>query len=298
MEYDVIISLGEWCLTSVALRKYKLQNKSLPFDWSGGILWDKSGYGGLSVKVDLICNNFENFFNYEDFENRGPNPKNEDYWFLWCVNKNTGLQYKHDFPSDQSFENSFVNAREKYFRRVKRLYEQIYSSTNILFIYIARDTGFSDEYLMEQYVKLSRKFPYKNIHMLYIMNDINDSVVEIDLAPNIKKIMLNFGYKNDDDPNDSVLDNENFCNILKKIHLSEKTYDISPYQYCNFSEELDVKSLFILQNPLKFWIKLLYYGFKRALSFGKKRQKYQQKYDIVKNLIKDAKRYKKSLFKV
>lgn len=62
--------------------------------------------------------------------------------------------------------------------------------------------------------------------------------------------------------------------------------------------EKEMKLLFVMDHPVKFKIKKWYFGFKKAFAFGQKHQKYQQKYDITKNLIKDAKRYKKSLFKV
>lgn len=62
--------------------------------------------------------------------------------------------------------------------------------------------------------------------------------------------------------------------------------------------EKEMKLLFVMDHPVKFKLKKWYFGFKKAFAFGQKHQKYQQKYDITKNLIKDAKRYKKSLFKV
>lgn len=62
--------------------------------------------------------------------------------------------------------------------------------------------------------------------------------------------------------------------------------------------ERDMKLLFVMNHLFSFQLKKYYYCFKKAFAFGQKHQKYQQKYDIVKNLIKDAKRYKKSLFKV
>ena len=48
----------------------------------------------------------------------------------------------------------------------------------------------------------------------------------------------------------------------------------------------------------RFKMKKAYYGIKKAFAFGEKHKKYQQKYDTVKALIKDAKSFKKQLFKV
>ncbi len=310
MEYDLIVSLGEWCVTSLALRKYNLQKKTLPFDWSGGILWEKCGYGGLSGKVDLICNNFENFFNKDDLENRGPNPKNEDYWFLWIVNKCTGLQYKHDFPSEQDFNISYNEARDKYIRRVKRLYNSIYSADKILFVYMARDVGFSDDYLKEQEVKLKSKFPYKNIDILYIMNDEGyslEKIEEIKLSNSVKKITFNFGYQSIKDPNDLVLDNIHLRNILNNITLSDvpnlkniygnmQEFYLSSINKHLAKHEYDIKLLYVGGHPIKFMIKKWYYFIKKNIFRGKKNNKYQNKYNTIKKLIKDTSNYEKTIY--
>ena len=138
--YDLVVSLGQYCITTTALRRLCLQNRSYPFDWSGGILEDVAGKGGLSVKVDLICNNFDNFFNFNDFENRGNNQEGDTY-NLWIVNKKTGLQYKHDFQASISFENQFEYVKDKYKRRINRLYKDINNGYNILFVFAANLTS-------------------------------------------------------------------------------------------------------------------------------------------------------------
>ena len=71
--FDTVISLGQYCMASITLRRLSLQDESMVFDWSAGILPDKCGIGGLEGKVNLICNDFKNFFNLKDLENRGRN---------------------------------------------------------------------------------------------------------------------------------------------------------------------------------------------------------------------------------
>lgn len=169
--YDLVVSLGQYCITSTALRRLSLQRQSYPFDWSAGIIEKISGKGGLSVKVDLICNDFNNFFNFDDFEIRGNN-KSLDIWNLWVVNKRTGLQYRHDFYAGILFEKQFEYVKKRYIRRINRLYNEIDKNKNILFVFIARDSGFDNEYLLDQYYKLSNKFP-KKILICYILLMMN-----------------------------------------------------------------------------------------------------------------------------
>lgn len=313
MKYDLIISLGQWCITSIALRKLGLQNKSYPFDWSGGIMWEKCGYGGLSGKVDLICNNFENFFDFNDFEDRGANPPNEDFWMRWVVNKRTGLQYKHDFPSDKNFKESFLDVKEKYVRRVQRLYEKIYAANRVLFVYIARDKDFSDDYLIDQHIKLQKKFPYKDIDILYIINDESISpynFVTSYLSANIKKIILNFAYTDKTDPHEVLLGNTDlYYKILKEnclskdddiSHLRQEFIDIHfPNINNRFgANEYNTKLLYVLNHLATYRVKKAIYAVKKAFAFGKRHEKYQAKYNNVKALIKEAKKFKKQLMKV
>lgn len=191
--YDVIISLGQYCITSTALRRCHLQDKSSIFDWSAGILPEKCGIGGLSGKVDLICNDFENFFNFEDFENRGNNQENDTY-NLFIVNNRTGLQYKHDFPADKGFKASFDEVKQKYMRRVERFYHTVAINKKILFVFIARDSNFSNQYLIEQQQKLAQKFPNKIIDFLYIIHSDHLSpkeLIEEQLTENVLRCNCN-----------------------------------------------------------------------------------------------------------
>lgn len=194
--YDIVISLGQYCITSTALRRCHLQDKSNVFDWSAGIIPEQCGYGGLSGKVDLICNDFKDFFNKEDFQNNGNNQENDTY-NLFIVNKRTGLQYKHDFPASKGFDVSFQAVKDKYLRRVERLYNAIKENNKILFVFIARDSDFSDTYLIEQQKKLSKKFPNKVIDFLYIIHSEKMSPMELEetqLTDNIVRVDCNVCY--------------------------------------------------------------------------------------------------------
>ena len=62
--------------------------------------------------------------------------------------------------------------------------------------------------------------------------------------------------------------------------------------------ERDMKLLFVMNHMCRFKLKRFYYRLKKAFSFGDRYRKYAQKYNNVKSLIKDARNFKKSLFKV
>lgn len=194
--YDFIMSLGQYCVTSTALRRCHLQDVSCVFDWSAGILPEKCGKAGLEGKVDLICNDFQNFFEKEDFENRGNNQENDTY-NLFIVNKRTGLQYKHDFPANIGFDKNFAAVKEKYMRRIERFYHTMSESTKVLFVFICKDEGLTNNYLIAQQEKLARKFPNKIIDLLYITQKSDmpsDKLVEYQLTPHVKRCECNVNH--------------------------------------------------------------------------------------------------------
>ena len=64
------------------------------------------------------------------------------------------------------------------------------------------------------------------------------------------------------------------------------------------ANERYTKLLFVLDHLWRFKAKKAYYAVKKAFAFGEKHKKYQQKYDTVKALVKEAKSFKKQLLKV
>lgn len=80
-------------------------------------------------------------------------------------------------------------------------------------------------------------------------------------------------------------------NELTKIHFP----NINNHFAAN---ERQTKLLFVMDHLGRFKMKKAYYAVKKAFAFGEKHKKYQQKYDAIKALIKDAKSFKKQLFKV
>ncbi len=64
------------------------------------------------------------------------------------------------------------------------------------------------------------------------------------------------------------------------------------------SNEYNTKLLFVLAHPMHFNLKKFWYGIKKAFAFGKRYQKYNQKYQSVIKLLKDAKKLKKSFVKI
>lgn len=198
--YDLVIPLGEYCATAIALAETGIKERSYPFDWSAGVKWDICGKCGFLGKIKLICDDFKDAFRSEDFT---------EFWTAQSkhrslLNKHTGLQYLHDFPWDMPVSEYFPEFKEKYDRRVKRLYENIEQANSVLFVFVTRNNArLSLDDINEGFRLLSEKFPNKNISILLLMSSNElplDKFVPIDLSENIRVVF----YKD----NDSGLGNQ------------------------------------------------------------------------------------------
>ena len=128
-KFDLVISLGHRCFTSLMLRQNNLQVASFPFDWLLNTDYRQS--------IEFLCNNFENFLEKEDLvlsENEG-NEFHNTY-----RNKRTKFSLVHDFPVNVDFDKQFEIVKEKYTRRAMRLIEKIKTSSSVLLVYSASST--------------------------------------------------------------------------------------------------------------------------------------------------------------
>lgn len=64
------------------------------------------------------------------------------------------------------------------------------------------------------------------------------------------------------------------------------------------ANEYNTKLLYVLAHTRQFKLKKAWFGFKKAFAFGKRHEKYQAKYDNIKQLLKDARKFKKQMMKV
>lgn len=166
-KYDVIVPLGEFCATAMALKACGVRKASYPFDWSAGVRYEKCGFCGLEGKVRLICNDFKDAFNFEDYEEFW-SPENRSRSVL---NTKTGLQYVHDFPWNKTVKDFFPEYLEKYERRVERLYHDIKHGKHILFVFVTRHNHvIGYDIITKCQQMLMQKFPDKDLNFLYLFS--------------------------------------------------------------------------------------------------------------------------------
>ena len=315
--YDVIIPLGDACFVSLALSRCKLRDTYFPFDASRGVLWNKCGHGGLSGKVDLICNGFQNFLNLDDLEERGADPG--DTRMLWVVDKATGLSYRHDFKVGTKLEEAYPVVKDRYDRAIKRFYEAIEHSDRILFVYMAQMEGFSDEYLLGQANRLQEHFPEQHIDVLYVIHKASygpTDYTEKKLARGVQRIDANMKYT---PKTDMVSIWNGNCNLydqflrryyspvstfqrikelqaqVKDLHAQLENLSVQQNKHqCSPCEQLSAiipQQLFlyhISSHRLYYRFKLAHLKLKKFLHRGEKRKTYSIKCSKLSKLIADA----------
>lgn len=121
-----IIPLGSTCSVAYQLRRLGLRNFAFPFDWIR--------INNLSLVTDLMENNFVNFLDLQNYEFLEVSHKFEvNNKMISYIYQNQFCRFYHEF--DKYIDNSnFMKFKEKYNRRIERLYQIIRVKKKILFI--------------------------------------------------------------------------------------------------------------------------------------------------------------------
>lgn len=136
MKFDIIIPMGCYCASAQALKSVKKRSRSLPFDWVGPLSFDQA--------VRFLETGFEGF----------------------------NLLFLHDFKEVAHFDEEYVQLREKYERRIKRIYQTIRDSKDILYLHVhtpdMMDRLPADEELQAALERLRKMYPEKNHRLLFV----------------------------------------------------------------------------------------------------------------------------------
>lgn len=184
-KYDIIYSVGMDCACALYMNKASIRKCSGPFDWLTGV--------DFNIRMELILNNFEEFFNKEDFvflpKSKDPNIGTDeecDYY----QNMKTGFYFYHDFVIDK-FEECFEDVKNKYIRRIDRFYKNIKSSKKVLFIYLTHSEKIDNEMIRFYQKKISDKFGLKVDFLIIENDDKRENCIEtVNISDNIVKYLL------------------------------------------------------------------------------------------------------------
>ena len=122
-QFDVAISLGRDCQIPYQLQEHGYRAASFPLDW-------------VATPIDAVCSLLENEF--DGFLDRDalhletvPDPRGTE---SRCIVNGLGVQFFHDFPTDDGFLFTYASVKRKYDRRIARFYEVMRSGSRIVFL--------------------------------------------------------------------------------------------------------------------------------------------------------------------
>ena len=137
--YDLVFGAGVACSCAQVLREAGLQLLSFPFDWVGPNARCTAYDEDVLRRIGYICDDFAHWIELADLRTRGPN--NGDHQtngMLDIFNNRSELQFLHDFPRTQPFEQSFPAVLEKYRRRIARFTGLLRDSRRVLVVHLER----------------------------------------------------------------------------------------------------------------------------------------------------------------
>ncbi len=163
--YHFIFSMGGACSCASVLIRKGLRKSSGPFDWIAG--------SDFIARSEFLSTNFAHFIDKGDliFKNENNGDKNNlcDVY----LNKRNQLIFNHDFPTGTPFNESYPIVRQKYERRIKRLFDNIKASKTVLLVFIEppdQKKNFSASELTSSMEKVRNVFPNSKIDLLYLTN--------------------------------------------------------------------------------------------------------------------------------
>lgn len=161
--YDLVFSLGAVCFCTHVLRRMNLQLASYPFDWLFG--------SNLLDRLDMLSNHLEHFIELKDLEYSYTENS------IFCdayYNKSNDLTFNHDFPKGVDVKDSYDEVRQKYDRRIQRLFDNIDKAQKVLVVFIERpnvENSASYEDFALRAEKIRDKYKGKQIDFLYVCPD-------------------------------------------------------------------------------------------------------------------------------
>ena len=124
--FDFIVPSGYFCVTGYHLRHARLHGETLPFDWLDG------------VTPELFAGFLESRFrDFLELPQLIPEGKKEEGDGHYRFRMPSGVVFVHDFARPDPAE-EFAGVKQKYDRRIKRLFDKAAKARSILFVHCGR----------------------------------------------------------------------------------------------------------------------------------------------------------------
>jgi len=241
-QYDLIVSFGEACSCTQCLRKAGMQKASYPYDWISG--------PSFLDRIKIFLSKFDRFFDKKDLKENLPVSSDCHVY----TNTYNNFCFCHDFIGrNTTLENSYLDAYNKYVRRINRLFNNIQNSDNTLIVYMEYPINrywvkITNEEIIKYFGLIMKS--YKNIDLLYIAYDqsLKQGILRKEkLTENVNKWTGN--YKSKNAKYDYEVDEKLIVKALSKFAVLKIPFTLK-------LKSIVVKMMFVLVNcliPIRSW---------------------------------------------
>ena len=160
-KYDVAVSLGQWCVIAICLRKLGLRSHSGPFDWIGQ-------YVPVSQYLDMVATGIQGLMIKENLRDVGSNDEEGTIYYRDLV---TGFESRHEFKTGVSFDENYANFRRLLDRRIAWLMSVLGSGRKVLFIHWHGDGRYRRDEVVESVRRLRAAYPEALIDLLVVESE-------------------------------------------------------------------------------------------------------------------------------
>lgn len=183
--FDFIVPSGYFCVTGYHLRHARLHGETLPFDWLDG------------VTPELFAGFLESRFrDFLELPQLIPEGKKEEGDGHYRFRMPSGVVFVHDFARPDPAE-EFAGVKQKYDRRIKRLFDKAAKARSILFVHCGRKEADAVS-LQNIYKRLQALFPDKRVKFLYVrLIDGKKGFDYVSRSPEIDVVDMEFGTNSD-----------------------------------------------------------------------------------------------------
>lgn len=175
--YDCLIPFGFNCAPAHQLKIRKLRRYSLPFDW----LWAENSGDALEHNLRLIETRFSGWLQAEHLEYADRRDLLGAGGRTSVRDKMAGLTFLHDFFT-MGDPAELEQVREKYARRINRLYTVAGAAGRILLLVFGTSRQLDRERLVDAQARFRKVFPQAEVDIFAVITKSSRMVFEADDA--------------------------------------------------------------------------------------------------------------------
>lgn len=206
--YDHVLSLGQWCIAAMCMKKAGLRSVSGPFDWMGKDV-------RIGRYAETLATGFEGMFRPENMRLLEQNhAEGTEHWHD-CVQ---GWKIRHEFKVGVPFEENYANFRAVLDRRIARMLALLGAGGRFLFVHVLGEGHYPREEVVAAVRRMRAAFPSADIDLIVFETEPFSNGVAYEEPE--KGVVIAVGDFYDQRRYDPVVGNERLIlSVLRRVRM-------------------------------------------------------------------------------